>query len=246
MNNFPSSVNLPHFAPVDKVNPSDPTTKRRECSFEIAAKGSKAAVTSPVQSSPVLPVPSQLPLLPRTKRSSFSSHRHDANPALAIKVLEDIQAAVVGWHQALRQVLQDIQAIYLEGPMVEGWLEMVQNGDPNPGVDAAILRHADPQELAGYLEQICAKAEGSDRNLPPLNSESQYHLCNLDADGQMQCQICPPEQLPFVSLAIARHQKLRQHLNQKQYLEARLKRAVEVLSQAREDLGIAPSGQRTE
>ncbi|MEM6425411.1 MAG: hypothetical protein AAF728_09670, partial [Cyanobacteria bacterium P01_D01_bin.128] len=59
--------------------------------------------------------------------------------------------------------------------------------------------------------------------------------------GKLRCQPCPPAQLPVVSMAIARHQKLRQLLNQKQYLEARLKRAVEGLDTVRRDLQIDES-----
>ncbi|MBD0337472.1 MAG: hypothetical protein ICV62_18450 [Cyanobacteria bacterium Co-bin13] len=248
MTNSPSSVNLPNFVPPEKASVStESAAKQRECSFEIGSKSSEAASPRGVtrsEQAPLLPKMSHLPLLPRKKRPLLSSHRHDANPALAIKVLEDIQGAVEGWHQALRQTLLDIQAIYLEGPIVEGWLEMVTPPEAGQGVNSAILRHADPQELTGYVDRLCqaaAAVEPGAAQSPATRPEPQYRLCSLDADGQLQCQICPPDQLPFVSMAIARHQKLRQHLNQKQYLEARLKRAVEVLTQAREDLDISPN-----
>ncbi|HEY9880594.1 MAG TPA: hypothetical protein V6D29_19205 [Leptolyngbyaceae cyanobacterium] len=217
------------------------SAKRQAYSFEIVSKPSHEQVNlgvKTVRSYPLPPTASQLPMLPRKKRAALSSHRHDANPALAMKVLRDIQEAVEGWHQNLRQVLLDIQAIYMEGPMVEGWLETVQPGPPGSGKTASVLRHADPQELTQYVEHLCR--ESSVGRPAPKGQEPQYRLCSLDADGQVQCQICPPDQLPFVSMAIARHQKLRQHLNQKQYLEAKLKRAVEALSQVREELGITP------
>lgn len=177
-------------------------------------------------------------MLPRKKRAALSSHRHDANPALAMKVLQDIQESVEGWHQSLRQVLLDIQTIYMEGPMVEGWLETLQPGPAGTGKTASVLRHADPQELTQYVERLCREAAAG--HTAPQGQEPQYRLCNLDADGQVQCRLCPPDQLPFVSMAIARHQKLRQYLNKKQYLEAKLKRAAEALTQVREELGITP------
>ena len=43
-------------------------------------------------------------------------------------------------------------------------------------------------------------------------------------------------------MAIARYQKLRQLLNQKQYLEARLKHAVDTLTSARKDLRTGSEG----
>ncbi|MBD2259928.1 hypothetical protein [Pseudanabaena sp. FACHB-2040] len=249
MTNSPSSVNLPRFVPPEKASAStESSAKQRECSFEIGSKSLDAASPRVVPRSvqtPLLPRTSHLPMLPRKKRPLISSHRHDANPALATKVLEDIQGAVEGWHQALRQTLLDIQAIYLEGPIVEGWLEMVSPPGAGQGVNSSILRHADPQELTGYVDRLCQAAatarSGTAQSPTAPHPDPQYRLCSLDADGQLQCQICPPDQIPFVSVAIARHQKLRQHLNQKQYLEARLKRAVEVLTQAREDLDISPN-----
>ena len=61
-----------------------------------------------------------MPKLPKPKRPVFSRHRHDANPALALKVLEDIQVAIAAWHSELRQTLEQIQSLYLEGPIVDG------------------------------------------------------------------------------------------------------------------------------
>lgn len=164
---------------------------------------------------------------------------------MAIKVLRDICTAVDGWHQSLRQILLDIQALYLEGPMVEGWLEAITpSAEPakvGQSFDPTVLRHADPQDLGGYVDRLCNQADASTSRLsegPP--SAGAYRLCSLDSDGQLQCQPCPADQLLSVSQAIARHQRLRQLLNDKQYLEAKLKRAVESLSQVRSDLGIMP------
>lgn len=260
MTNPLNSVNLPQFPAVPKpaasvsspghasAPSSEAAVNHRDCSFEIVSSAASAKAAGTVQAFPVLPKTAQLPLALRKKRSTISSHRHDANPALAIKVLSDIHAAVEGWHQALRQTLLEIQAIYMEGPIVEGWLEMVHPPEPNQSISSAVLRHADPQELTGYVDRLCqeatAAATGEEARTGAAAGsavEPQYRLCSLDADGQLQCQLCPPDQIPFVSMAVARHQKLRQHLNQKQYLEARLKRAVDALTQVREDLGIAAS-----
>lgn len=181
----------------------------------------------------------QLPALPRTKRPVLSSHRHDANPAMALKVLQDIQTAVNGWHQELRLVIEQIQNLYLEGPIVEGWLEAVpEAGDSSEAAEAAMLRHADPQDLQGYVDQHWGQPQTGQ---PTPAGTPRYNLCSLDADGRLQCQFCPPDQLPYITRAVARHQRLRQHLSQKHYLESRLKRAVEVLTRVRGELDISPS-----
>jgi hypothetical protein len=193
---------------------------------------------------PVQQQASRLPMLPRRKRPTFSSHRHDANPALAVKVLQDIQIAVDAWHTELKQTVQQIQAIYMEGPIVDGWLEVIDEpSGEKANLNAAMLRHADPQDLSGYVDQLYQAIKNGDGEpgSPGEQSAPTYRLCSLDSDGRLNCIPCPPEQLSTISLAIARHQRLRQLLDQKQYLEARLKRTVEVLTHSRDVLDIPPT-----
>ncbi|WP_225852710.1 hypothetical protein, partial [Haemophilus parainfluenzae] len=92
-----------------------------------------------------------------------------------------------------------------------------------PTLDTTIFRHADPKDLNGYIDQLCQPAEagGAAPNLPRSGSSTRYRLCTLDADGKLTCLVCPDHQLTTISLAVARHQRLRQLLNQKSYLEAR-------------------------
>jgi hypothetical protein len=181
------------------------------------------------------------------KQPIFSRHRHDANPALALKVLQDIHLAVEGWHGELRQTVQMIQALYMEGPIVDGWLETVDGPAPAQTKDAAaLLRHADPQALSGYVDRLCESLEQETlTSAAPDTSAPSYRLCSLNAEGQLQCMPCPPEQVSTLSLAIARHQKLRQFVDHKRYLEAKLKRAVEVLTSGRDSLGIVPQASST-
>jgi hypothetical protein len=49
-----------------------------------------------------------------------------------------------------------------------------------------------------------------------------YRLC-VNTDGQKWSWICPLEQLPSVTMAIARYQKLQQLLERKHYFEACLR-----------------------
>jgi hypothetical protein len=233
--------------PIDLPSPSTDSGGRalnKPISFNIGhsadsrTKGTPARVTP----FPVQQQPSQLPMLPRRKRPSFSRHRHDANPALALKVLQDIQIAVDAWHGELKQTVQNIQDLYMEGPIVDGWLEVVEDsGHPNRDLSAAMLRHADPQELSGYVDQLYQSLDHQDETTTEHQQNvPTYRLCSLDSDGRLNCIPCPPEQLSTISLAIARHQRLRQLLDQKQYLEARLKRTVDVLTHSRDVLDITP------
>jgi hypothetical protein len=257
-------ANLPNFDPLrpalpDLTEATSPRPRRQAAvSFNIASvsgqrqtAGSGAVISLPLKDQPQ-DQRSSLPTLPKGKRPIFSRHRHDANPALALKVLQDIQMAVEGWHGELKQTVQQIQALYMEGPIVDGWLETIESSPaPSPSVqtDAALLRHGDPQALSTYVERLCEALEDNPGATEPSATEPQtatagtpsYRLCSLNPDGQLQSMPCPPEQVSTLSLAIARHQKLRQLLDQKRFLEAKLKRAVEVLTGSRDSLGIAPT-----
>jgi len=216
----------------------------RPISFSIASTPTGQPKVGPprVAPFPVQTQVSQLPMLPRRKRPTFSSHRHDANPALAVKVLQDIQIAVDAWHKELKQTIQQIQAIYMEGPIVDGWLEVVEDpSQATASLDAAMLRHADPQDLSGYVDQLYEALDQPQPPPPAGASTPNYRLCSLDSDGRLNSIPCPAEQLSTISLAIARHQRLRQLLDHKQYLEVRLKRTVEVLTQSRNVLDITPT-----
>lgn len=217
------SLDLPQFGA--------PTSPRRS---PPDSDNATAQASSP-EAAPPKPLRHQ-PTLPRTRRPSFSRHRNDANASRAIDLSSHLHHTVEQWYQALRQTLEAIQTVYRSGPIVEGWLEAVPDSRnhqwPQPP-DTTLLRHGDPHQLAHYVETLSQQAAaGGDPNA------ARYRLCALDADGHIQCRPCPPEELGTISQAIARHQQLRQLINQKQTLEARLKRTAEVLSQTQKALGI--------
>ena len=204
----------------------------RTYSFEIYGGVRRNAAEEPESegmfSSPisVQPFPAQqnhkIPTLPKIKSPSFSSHRNGANPALALSLLKEIQTEVAAWETELQQIVRQIQDIYIDGPIVDGWLES-HSREPEPGT--ATLRHAEVDRLMDYVEEICS----SDQGVTCESPRAGYRLCGLDSAGKMWSRPCPPEQLPGVSVAIARHQKLRQLLGRKQYLETRLGQLAETL-----------------
>jgi len=81
---------------------------------------------------------SKTPALPKLKTPSFSSHQNAANPDLAINLLQEIHGVVASWQLSLQQVHAEIQDLYREGPIVDGWLES------NPPADGR------QSEAAGY------------------------------------------------------------------------------------------------
>jgi len=173
-----------------------------------------------VQTFPVDHIAGKVPSLPKFKTPSFSTHRHGANPALSINLLQEIQEIVIGWQTELQGILHQVQNLYLEGPIINGWLESNPQ-ESEPG-GTATLRHAEVDRLMDYVEEICDTS-------PKSFSRTGYRLFGVDDSGKVWSRVCPPDQVPSVSVAIARYQKLRQLLGRKQYLETRLSQLAETL-----------------
>jgi hypothetical protein len=177
-----------------------------------------------VETFPAQETGGKAPSLPKFKSPSFSNHRHAANPALAMNMLQEIQEVVAAWQRELQKILKQIQDIYLEGPIINGWLESnVQEVEPQKGT--ATLRHAEVDQLMNFVEEICATASQNN----PSSIKTGYRLCGVDDAGQVWSRPCPPEQIPNVSVAIARYQRLRQLLAKQQYLENKLHQLSETL-----------------
>lgn len=214
--------------PAPSAPPNPPPTPRP------AAKGKRSPAKAKAKAQQVKPFPAQqgasMPQ-PKSKPPSISSHRHATNPNLAMGLLKEIEGIVSGWQQELEQVIRQIQALYAEGPIVDGWLES-QAYEPQfafQAIGAGTLRHAEIEHLMEYIEQIC---QTQPAQAPTADGEHHtgYRLCGLDADGQMWSRPCPPPQVPYVGLAIARYQRLRVLLSQKQELENRLQNLVQTLT----------------
>lgn len=208
--------------PADDLDPDliTPTQTEFTYSFSVAPPVSPNSEFDEVVQPFSVQQQAKLPMLPRFKSTTFTSHRNGANPALAMNLLRDIETIVTGWQVELHQILRQIQDLYLEGPIVDGWLESQSAEDE---ITIPPLRHAEVSHLIDYVDDMCAK--------PPTvhSSRTGYRLCGLNPDGQLWCRPCPPDQVPSVSLAIARYHKLRQLLSRKQELETRLTQLAETL-----------------
>ena len=178
-------------------------------------------------------------VLPPLPPEAFVSQRHEVNPALALSLLKDIQTTIGVWQAAQRQLIQALQMLYDQGPMVDGWLQSSQLPTDQPEANstgATIFRHGDTDALMQYVEALesgyrengtAGVCTASDHR--PGDSLTYYRLCSLKADGSVQSQVCPPEQMALVSTAIARYQKFKQLLSQKQIVENNLQQAVDSL-----------------
>ncbi len=170
----------------------------------------------PVQ--PITLAPEEQSLhLPKVKFTPFTSHRNGVNPDLAINLLQDMLVQTQKWRAELKMVLLAIETLYHEGPIVDGWLE---SSTDKMVSTASVLRHESLDRLMDYVDELCAD---------PGNSQPEYRLCGLNADGKAWSCPCPSDQIASISIAIARHQKLQILLTQKLQLETQLTHAAESL-----------------
>ena len=115
------------------------------------------------------------------------------------------------------QQQSDSQDLYYEGPIVDGWLEYYP---PAPAAENCTLREISFERVIDNVEAFGSVSSEQETNSLPGAS---YRLCGLDASGKQWSYPCPLDQLPSVSMAIARYQQLQQLLQQKQELDQRIK-----------------------
>ena len=187
-------------------------------------KGTPQSTTAPALSfrvkDPYHQNNSATPALPKFKSVSFTNHRNAANPALATNLLQEIDVIVSKWQKELRQVVRQIQDLYLEGPIIDGWLESPVR---QPQAQQNQVSKAKQDHLLDYIDEVTHEKVAYQSPRPG------YRLCGLDENGKLWSKPCPVEQVPEVSVAIARYQKLRQLLNRKQDREYRLNQVSETL-----------------
>lgn len=124
-------------------------------------------------------------------------------------------------------------------------------------VDLALFRHGDANDLMNYLSALedavlengkvthntSSTASSSTANTNQSSSRpqkptldpsanhrgSQYYLCRLTSCGTIETEQCPPDQVPVLSMAIARYRRLDQLIKQKQAIETKLQNIVDIL-----------------
>lgn len=227
------------------ANPPASSLADRVLSFKIQARSAPAPVAAssvlvanaaqePIHAASIDEDCSQgnLPALPDVNAPHFTTQRQTANPALALNLLKEIETIVNQWQHDLQDLGRQIQALYDEGPIVDGWLESYTHEDANP----PDLRHVELECLMDCIEQHWSTATEAEAAAPTEASRTAaegkaagYRLCRLTEDGQLWFCPCPTEQVAAVSLAIARYQKLRQLLARKQEVETRLSQLAETL-----------------
>jgi hypothetical protein len=213
------STTLPPSAKTSNHVP--PKRKGKDPSFAITVK----TVGSRYQS---LKVPS----LPKVQTVMDLPESLGVDPTPAMNLLKEIEATLMGWQQELRQVVQQIQGIYAEGPILDGWLESQEQADQGEFQGQRVGRDYGDSRFRdfGYVEEI------HEENISYQTPRTGYHLCGFDEQGQPWSRPCPPEQVAQVSVAIARYQKICELLNHKSTLEQHLNQLAETLAVVHQNL----------
>jgi hypothetical protein len=219
-----TAIAVPSAPPANRAQPATKTllgTQQTNLSFKLTAPSlatdtpdSLGETVRPLRFSDTTPRPLDLP---KFKLPNFSTHRQVTKPEFAVGLLKEMEGIVTRWQKDLQKVQLQIQDLYLEGPVIDGWLESQPYESQTSGV--VTIRHAEIDRLMEYVEEICKHPAPEEKN---TLARTDYRLCGLNADGQLWSRPCPVEKVPQVSLAIARYQKLRQLLAQKHQLESRL------------------------
>jgi hypothetical protein len=207
-----------------------PAFEKQSLSFNIGATVGKPAAPSQAATLDSNPVtqPSQFTLpdlhLPKPKTVTITPHRNGPNPALAASLLQDMLAVVTTWQRELTTIVQNIQNIYIDGPVLDAWLESLAAPSPE---ETIAFRHADISQLLGFVEKLQAgKIQPDDLNsiedYCTAQKNATYRLCGINPDGKVWTYPCPAEQIPIISMAIARHHQLRQLRIRQTDLETRL------------------------
>ncbi|AFY40067.1 hypothetical protein Lepto7376_3918 [[Leptolyngbya] sp. PCC 7376] len=147
------------------------------------------------------PVTTPLPALPRLKATPITQHHHKSNPHFVLDVLQNLEQYSLRLVDQLKETQRKIQDLYLEGPLLDGWLQSATTG----------------------------QKESTDKVLTPAEMGGGYCLCGLDEFGKLWSKPCPVEEVPSVSLAIARYHRLKKLLATKQEIEQKLKDLTETL-----------------
>lgn len=159
------------------------------------------------------------PSLPKLNASTANSDRPITPTHKAMGELNAIGGMVVGWQEELQQLLPQIEAVYAEGPIVDGWLEAYTSAE-----DAAQTIHPASRPML----------------LPPAsNQPGGCRLCGFGDDGQLWFRHCPREQIADVKLAIERHERLKHLLTRKHNLDMYLDKLTDALVIIREHLNVS-------
>lgn len=161
--------------------------------------------------------PRKTPTLPAFNSPSVSDRLRIQEPAIpsteSLKAPDSNDPVLLLAQE--QEIVQQIQELYQEGPIVDGYLESYY---PSGSKQDLIIYDA-TQPSGEYVEAVGSSEVGKVTCQAP---RSAYRLCGVYPSGQKWAYPCPLEQLASVSMAIARYEKLVQLLERRQAITTRL------------------------
>ena len=144
----------------------------------------------------------------------FNGLRQDANPILAMHMLQEMYRMVMAWQQELQQIERSKRSIFLRsGPILAAWLES---------------RSFKPSEKTGKpipTPYVTVDVNG----LTEIDPQAGYRLCGLDEYGELWTRPCAMAEILSVSQAIARYQQIKDLTDRKQKIELDIRQILEDL-----------------
>lgn len=153
------------------------------------------------------------PTLPEFNSPSINDCKPTQEPAIALEAPQSEDPALLVTQE--QEIVQQIQELYNEGPIVDGWLESYHPSE----VERDLIVYDATQHSVEYVEALGSQEPGKVTCEAP---RSAYRLCGVHPSGQNWSYPCPLEQLASVSIAIARYEKLVQLLERRQVITTRL------------------------
>ncbi|AFZ32871.1 nitrogen regulatory protein P-II family [Gloeocapsa sp. PCC 7428] len=196
-----------HHAKIISISSLSQDNASRNHSYSFKIHGDRT------QADAMQPVPDEAYKQPQLPQFTTTSKRDQKTTNSTYKrFLPKPRMDVATCKEQIKQVVQQIKDLYHEGPIVDGWLESRHQTAPG---EVTTVNYVKATYKFDQSEVTCEAPRPG------------YYLCGVDDLGQKWSYPCPMEQLPSVSLAIARYQKLQYLLARKRSLEAFLNRLQE-------------------
>jgi hypothetical protein len=149
----------------------------------------------------------------------FGHLKQDANPGLAIHILQEIHHLSTGWKQQLERIAAEIESTTAAGPSLAAWIE-----------SRRFKVNEEGQQIPTPYDRI------EPQDLQSIDPEAHYRLCGLGENGELWMRPCPPSEILAVSMAIARYQQLKTLSERQQNLEEKVRKVLETLVHLRMEL----------
>lgn len=201
---------------LESINNSSQQQVSSQPIFTPIVPEEKDSDRKPNQAIPPISVPStgrKTPTLPAFRSPSVSEPQPIPEPEIARAAPQSEDPALLVAQE--QEIVKQIQELYNEGPIVDGWLESYHPSQS----ERDLLAYDTTRQSVEYVEAL-------DSSLPKKvtceTPRSAYRLCGVHPSGQNWSYPCPLDQLASVSIAIARYEKLVQLLERRQAVKTRL------------------------